>query len=188
MNKQLIKLAENTLLILDKKSWSSINIDEIYKKTKISKKKFQNDITNKRDLLRNINRYFDFKLINTADSFDHSTRKDMIFEVIMMRFDCLQIYRSSIINIFKFFKRRPQELVFLLHSFIESMILMANLAKIPISGLKGNVKIKGLLIIYFSSFLVWTKDNTKSLEKTMTSLDSYLDKAGNFINIIEKKI
>ena len=64
MNKQLIKLAENTLLILDKKSWSSINIDEIYKKTKISEKNFQNKITNKRDLLKNINRYFDFKLKN----------------------------------------------------------------------------------------------------------------------------
>ena len=138
MDAQFIKLAENTLLILDKKSWSSINIDEIYKKTKINKKKFQNKITNKRDLLKNINRYFDFKLKNTANSFDQSTPKDMIFEVIMMRFDCLQIYRKSIINIFEFFKSRPQELVFLLHSFIESMIIMASLAKIPIKGLKGN--------------------------------------------------
>ena len=41
MDAQFIKLAENTLLILDKKSWNSINIDEIYKKTKISKKNFK---------------------------------------------------------------------------------------------------------------------------------------------------
>ena len=39
---------------------------------------------------------------------------------------------------------------------------------------KGNIKIKGLLIVYFSSFLVWKKENNKSLEKTMTSLDLYL--------------
>ena len=46
-----------------------------------------------------------------------------------MRFDILQIYRKSIIKIFKFFKKRPQELAFLLPSLIESMITMANLAK-----------------------------------------------------------
>ena len=31
MDKQLIKLAETTLLILNKKSWNSIKLDEIYK-------------------------------------------------------------------------------------------------------------------------------------------------------------
>ena len=39
MNKQLVKLAETTLLILEKKSWHSIKIDEVYNKTKMNKKK-----------------------------------------------------------------------------------------------------------------------------------------------------
>ena len=62
---------------------------------------------------------------------------------------------------------------------------VAKMAKIPISGLKGNLKIKGLLVIYFLSFLVWTKDNSESLEKTMTSLDNHLDKAGKLLSIIK---
>ena len=185
MNKQLIKLAETTLLILEKKSWHSIKIDEVYKKTKIYKKNLQNKISNKRDLLRNINRYFDFKLCNTSDFVDQSTHKDMIFEVIMMRFDILQIHRKAIIKIFEFFKKKPQELIFLLPSLIESMITMAGLAKISIVGIKGNLKVKGLLVIYFSSFLVWAKDNSESLEKTMTSLDNHLDRAGKLLSIIK---
>ena len=96
MNKQLMKLAETTLLILEKKSWHSIKIEEVYNKTKINKKNLQNKVANKQDLLRNINNYFDFKLSNTADSVDQSSHKDMIFEVIMMRFDILQIYRKSL--------------------------------------------------------------------------------------------
>ena len=185
MNKQLMKLAETTLLILEKKSWHSIRIDDVYKKTKINKKYLQNNVTNKRDLLQNINHYFDFMLRKTADSVDQSTHKDMIFEVIMMRFDILQIYRKSIIKIFEFFKKRPQELAFLLPSLIESMIAMANLAKIPMVGIRGNLKVKGLLIIYLSSFLVWIKDNSQSLEKTMTTLDNYLDRAGKLLSIIK---
>jgi len=185
MNKQLMKLAETTLLILEKKSWHSIKIDDVYKKTKINKKYLQNNVTNKRDLLQNINHYFDFMLRKTADSVDQSTNKDMIFEVIMMRFDILQIYRKPIIKIFEFFKKRPQELLFMLPSLIESMITMAKLAKISIVGIKGNLKVKGLLVIYLSSFLVWVKDNSHSLDKTMTSLDNHLDRAGKLLSIIK---
>ena len=185
MNRQLIKLADTTLLILEKRSWHSIKIDEVYNKININKKKLQNKVGNKRDLLRNINHYFDFKLRNITDSIDQSTRKDMIFEIIMMRFDILQIYRKPIIKIFEFFKKKPQELVFLLPSLIDSMISMAGLAKIPIVGIKGNLKVKGLLAIYFSSFLAWEKDNSESLEKTMTSLDNHLDRAGKLLNIMK---
>ena len=185
MNKQLIKLAETTLLILEKRSWHSIKIDEVYNKININKKNLQNKVDDKRDLLRNIHHYFDFKLRSTADVIDQSTRKDMIFEIIMMRFDILQTHRKPIIKIFEFFKKKPQELVFLLPSLIESMISMAGLAKIPIVGIKGNLKVKGLLAIYFSSFLAWEKDNSESLEKTMTSLDNHLDRAGKLLSIIK---
>ena len=100
MNKQLIKLAETTLLMLEKRSWHSIKIDDVYNKININKKNLQNKVNNKQDLLRNINHYFDFKLCNITDSIDQSTRKDMIFEIIMMRFDILQIHRKPMIKIF----------------------------------------------------------------------------------------
>ena len=44
--------------------------------------------------------------------------------------------------------------------------------------------IKGLFIIYIATFLVWIKDETKSLEKTMTSLDKNLDQAEKFIKLL----
>ena len=73
----------------------------------------------------------------------------------------------------------------ILPAFIESMIMMAKISNISLKGIKGSIKIKGLLIIYFSSFLVWVKDNSKSLEKTMMSLDNHLDKAGKLLSIIK---
>ena len=182
----MIKLAETTLLVLNKKSWNSIKLEEICKKSKINKKKLQRRIDSKLDLLSNINRYFDLQLTNTSETVDQSSHKDMIFELMMLRFDILQNYRKSIIKIFNVFKRKPQELLLLLPSFIESMIVITRMAKIPTSGLKGNLKIKGLLMIYFLSFLVWTKDNCESLEKTMKSLDNYLNNADSLLSILNK--
>ena len=186
MNNQQIKLAETTLLTLNKKSWNLISFDEIYKKSKIKKINIHNKILTKRDLLSNVNRFFDFKLRNSFCVVDESTHKDMIFEVMMIRFDILQNYRKATIKIFDFFKKKPQELICILPSFIESIVLMANLSNISIKGLIGNLKIKGLLIVYFSSFLTWTKDNSESLEKTMTSLDNNLNRAGYIFSLIKK--
>ena len=59
MEKKLIKLAENTLKISKKKSWSSITFKEIMRISGIN----QSKIKNKNDILKNINRFFDFKLI-----------------------------------------------------------------------------------------------------------------------------
>ena len=62
---------------------------------------------------------------------------------------------------------------------------MSNIAKINYKGISGSLKINGLTILYFSTFLVWMKDNSESLEKTMTSLDNHLDRAGKILSIIK---
>ena len=183
MNRYQAKIAKATLMFVNKKSWDLVNHDAIIKKTKIKKIDLEGLINKKVDLLININHFFDFQLNNMSNEIEQTTKKDMIFEVMMMRFDILQIYRKPILKIFDSFKQRPKQLIYLIPSFIESMVLMASIAKIPINGVKGNLIIKGLLVVYFASFLIWIKDNESSLEKTMTSVDIYLDRANNFLNI-----
>ena len=36
-------------------------------------------------------------------------------------------------------------------------------------------------------FLVWKKDDTSGLEKTMTAVDNYLSRGESFINLFTKK-
>ena len=42
-----------------------------------------------------------------------------------------------------------------------------------------------VLIIYFSTFLTWVKDESSSLDKTMTVLDSYLEKTEKVLKLLE---
>ena len=184
MDKKLAKIAKNTLSILKEKDWRTITVEEVYKKSNVKKKIFK-EIHNKKDLLINIIKFFDFNLNILSQTVEKSTSKDMIVEVMMLRFDILQKYRKSIVNVFDFIKAKPQEIVFLLPTFIESISLMANLAHINTKGLKGNLRIKGLLVIYLSTFLVWTRDTSNTLDKTMISLDSNLNRAGKIVNILK---
>ncbi len=171
------KIAQQTLDILKKKSWSALSLDQALKNYKNKKI----NINSKFDLLKNINRYVDDMLINKMRFIENSSTKDMLFEVLMARFDILQLNRKSFLEIYKFFKRKPQNFIKLLPSFLESMIVTAELSKYNVNGLKGTIRLKGLMLVYFMTFHQWMNDKNTSLEKTMTALDKNLDQAEKFV-------
>ena len=170
------KIALKTLRVLKKKPWNRLSIDEILK----NNNKNNINIKSKFDLLKNINRYVDNLLISKMKSLEDSSNKDMLFEVIMARFDILQQNRKSFIEIYNGLKKTPKDFIKLMPSFLESMIITAELSKFNVNGLKGTVKLKGLMIVYFATFFQWLDDKTTSLEKTMTRLDKNLDQAEKF--------
>ena len=179
MTDKEIIIAKLTLKILKKKSWRVITLDEVIKTSK------NVNIKSKIDLLKNINRYVDDALIIQMSKLEISSTKDMLFEVLMARFDILQQNRKSFIEIYKFFKKSPQQFIHLLPSFLESMIVTAEIAKYNVNGLKGSFRLKGLMAIYFVTFFQWLDDKTTSLERTMTNLDKNLDQAeklGKFLS------
>ena len=170
------KIAQQTLNILKKKSWSDMTLDQALKNHKNKKI----DINSKFDLLKNINRYVDNMLIKKIRSIENSSTKDMLFEVLMARFDILQLNRKSFLEIYKAFKKKPKYFIKLLPSFLESMIVTAELSKYNVNGIKGTIRLKGLMLVYFLTFFQWIDDKNSSLEKTMTALDKNLDQAEKF--------
>ena len=109
----------------------------------------------------------------------------MIFEILMIRFDLLNRYRFSILKIFNMFKNNPNNFIILIPQFIDSIEMMAKFSNIETKGILGTLKLKGLLIIYFSTFLTWIKDESSSLDKTMTVLDNYLTKAESALQLLK---
>ena len=170
------KIAQQTLQVLKKKSWGAFSLDQILKKVKVKK----TNIKTKFDLLKTISKYVDYLLINKTKSLENSTSKDMLFEVLMARFDILEENRKAFLEIYKILKKNPKQFLKLLPTFLESMIITAELSKYKVNGLKGAVRLKGLMLIYFITFFQWVDDNDATLEKTMTALDKNLDQAEKF--------
>jgi len=177
------KIAESTLILLKNTNWKDLTLSEIKKKSKV--KNFNKLIKNKNIVIKKINKFFDYNLNLEIKNIEQSNNKDMIFEILMMRFDILQKYRKGITSIFNSFRSRPQDLLFLLPNIIDSIVLMMNYTNISHKGVLGQVKIKGILLIYVASFFTWIKDDSTSLEKTMIALDKNLDYAGNILSLIK---
>ena len=173
-----IKIAKKTLKLLENSSWEKITLLKVLEKQK------DKSIKNKNDLLININRYFDFILKQNLVKLEKSTAKDMLFEVLMARLDILNQYRGSIKNLLKYFSSNPHKFVKLLPSFGDSIILISSLSNIDVSGVKGIAKIKAIFLLYVIIIYTWNKDETESLEKTMTTLDKYLNNLEKIFKLI----
>ena len=182
MNKDSILIAQISLKILITKNWEELSLVQIKKKSKI--KNFDKIIKNKDDVIKNIILYIDHKLIFKLKDIEDSNDKDMIFEIFMMRFDILQKYRKAILNIFNSLKKKTKNLINFLSLLLDSVIFMIGYTKISTNGIVGQLKIKGVLIIYLITFLAWSKDTSPDLEKTMIALDKYLDQTKNMIKFL----
>mgnify|MGYP006116329749 CR=1 FL=1 len=182
MDKANLKITEVTLNLLKNKDWSNLKLVEVKNKSNV--KNFDKIVKDKKSLLKFINQYFDYRLLLDSKKIEISNNKDMIFEILMMRFDLLQIYRKQILSIYKSFQNKPKNLLFLLPALLDSIIYMVSLTNISDKGLLGRAKIKGIFIVYIASFFVWIKDDTDSLEKTMTSLDNNLNQADKILQFL----
>ena len=65
------------------------------------------------------------------------------------------------------------------------MIVTAEVSKYNVNGIIGSIRLKGLSFVYFLTFLKWLDDKTPSLEKTMTVLDSYLERAEILLKMVK---
>ena len=96
------KIAQQTLDILENKSWNAFSLELILKNVKVKK----TYIKTKFDLLKIIGKYVDYLLINKTKSLENSSSKDMLFEVLMARFDILEVNRKAFLQIYKILKKK----------------------------------------------------------------------------------
>ena len=118
LEKQMIeyekKIAQQTLNILKKKSWNTFSLEQVLKNVKLKK----TYIKTKFDLLKLISKYVDNLLIDKTKSLEKSSSKDMLFEVLMARFDILEENRKAFLEIYKILKKKPQQFIKLLQTFL----------------------------------------------------------------------
>ena len=182
-----IKLSEAALILLKTKSFSKINIDNICKKSKIDPMIAFSVVKEKKDILYIINDYFDYEAFKDIRKIRSSNTHDQIMESLMIRFDVFNRNRSAVIKIFNYIVRKPDLIIFIIPLIIKSLTIILESSNVSSDGILGNLKVEGLLIIYISIFLIWKKDETPGLEKTMAALNNHLNKAEFFVNLFDNK-
>jgi AcrR family transcriptional regulator len=169
------KICEAVLKLATRQAWGSLTLGQIAKATKIPVSQLKKLFADTNALLPALVDYISLQTASSVGTPDLSAAAhDRLFEVMMARFDVLQLHRKAILNIIAETKRNPSLVRHLLPAQSEAMQLMLSLAGFQSAGPKQSLAITGLLVIYGVVLWSWEKDESADMSKTMARLDRYL--------------
>ena len=116
--------------------------------------------------------------------FENSSKKDILFELMMMRFDEMDEFKSSLAKILDASKNKPLLISIITKNVMNTMDFFLELSNSYNNYAFDFLKKNFLFLIYSITFKTWLSDNTEELSKTMAELDRLLSTAENF----QKKI
>jgi hypothetical protein len=175
-----------------KDGWTKFSLIQFSKTQKISIKDLKIFFRNKDHILERFSKMIDFKVESNIDieEMKSTSKKDNLFELIMLRLEVMQTYKVALRNILSSAKEQPIILKKLSKNIINSLDFYLELSlyydDTPVDFLKKNA----IFIVYSLTFRVWLNDESDDLSKTMAELDKFLsmaDKANeritNFLSI-----
>ena len=184
-NNREFYFVEQAFQIVQKKGWEKFSLKDLQKeKNKESEINFyfknKNEIVDKFSFM--IDSFVESK-VNLND-FKISSKKDNLFELIMLRLDEMRPYKDPLIKIVDAAKQNPCLLSRISKNVMNSMDFYLELTssynETPIDFLKKNT----LFFIYSFTFKIWLEDDSDDLASTMAELDRLLSISEN----AEKKI
>ena len=114
------------------------------------------------------------------EDFKDSSKKDILFELIMMRFDEMEEFKSSLAKILDVSKNKPLLASIITRNVMNTMDFFLELSNSYSNYAFDVLKKNFLFLIYSFTFKTWLSDNTADLSKTMAELDRLLSTAENF--------
>ena len=180
------ELIKEAFVVIERVGWDKFSLLDLLKKEKITEKEVNSFFKNKSDVIDKFSIMIDSVVESkiNIDDFRISSKKDNLFELIMIRLEEMKIYKKSLKKIIESAKKNPILLSRISNNVMNTMDFYLELTSCyndtPIDFLKKNT----LFFIYSFAFRTWLKDETDDLASTMAELDRLLTMS----EMVEKKI
>tara|TARA_Y100000287_G_scaffold174080_1_gene162595 strand:- start:78 stop:662 length:585 start_codon:yes stop_codon:yes gene_type:complete len=180
------ELIKEAFVVIERVGWDKFSLLDLTKKDKIEEKEINFFFKNKSDVIDKFSIMIDSMVESkiNIDDFQISSKKDNLFELIMIRLEEMKIYKKSLKKIIDSAKKNPTLLSRISNNVMNTMDFYLELTSCyndtPIDFLKKNT----LFFIYSFAFRTWLKDETDDLASTMAELDRLLTMS----EMAEKKI
>ena len=165
--------------LIEKKGWSYFSLKNLAKENKSDLESIKIFFKNKSQFLESFSEMIDNKVLANIDKdeFNKNSIKDNLFELIMLRFENLNHYKTGLKILLSDLKKSPVELKKIMRKVLDSMDLFLEIANVKNNYLMDFIKVNIIFIIYSYVFNVWLDDQSSEMSKTMAELDKWLSKA-----------
>ncbi len=176
------------LHIIEKEGWKSFSFAKASQKSGIPLDVFHTQFSSPSDVMTHLFKKIDGEVFKNLETpAENLSPKDILFEILMSRFDAGQPYKKVILHFWQDCLFLPNEAPALLCQSFSSMSWMLEAAGLSSRGLRGLLRIQGLMSLYLFALKTWLEDDSPDLAKTMISLDkglSRLEMAANYLNFL----
>ena len=165
--------------LIEKKGWKYFSLKSLAKENKSDLESIKIFFKNKSQFLESFSEMIDNKVLANIDKeeFNKNSIKDNLFELIMLRFENLNQYKTGLKILLSDLKKSPVELKKIIKKVLDSMDLFLEIANVKNNYLMDFIKVNIIFIIYSYVFNVWLDDQSSEMSKTMAELDKWLSKA-----------
>lgn len=173
-------LARTALKLAAQKGWENVSLRDIAIQSEISLARLHDLVQDKTDVLVVFGRMIDRQVLEQTslptdgNNDNHNNQKEILFDLLMDRFEALNEHRAGVVAVLQSFKFDPKQAVIALPYLAQSMTWMLEAARIDTNGIKGALRLTGLLGLYLKTLRVWADDDSSDLAKTMAALDQDL--------------
>jgi AcrR family transcriptional regulator len=103
--------------------------------------------------------------------------RDRLFDLLMRRIDSFQAQRAGVLALLRALPAEPPTALMLALATRRSMRWMLEAAGLSASGLRGEMRVKGLVAVWLWTLRAWQADESEDLSATMAALDAALRRA-----------
>lgn len=165
------------------KPWSDVTLLEIAERAGLSLVELRDVFAGKSDMLAGFLRAVDDEVLKRAPKpVAGQDKRDVLFDVIMTRFDMLAPYKTALRSI----RGSGPADATLARPYLASQHWMLEAAGIGTDGASGALRITGLGMLYASVFGVWLEDDDPGQARTMAALDRRLRRGERTLSSVER--
>ncbi len=113
-----------------------------------------------------------------AETPTEGTVRDKLFDLLMRRIDALQAHRAGVIALLRALSSEPPTALLLACATQRSMRWMLQAAGVSTAGLRGDLRVHGLVGVWVWTLRAWERDESADLSGTMAALDAALRRVG----------
>ncbi|MDE2164915.1 MAG: TetR family transcriptional regulator [Alphaproteobacteria bacterium] len=167
------RLVEAALSLADRRGWRHTTLSEIAHEAGLSLADLYAHLRSRGAILSACLRHFDRIALAGPPADKDDKPKDRLFDLLMRRFEALKPHRKAV-RVMVWDSVGDPAAVLALKRLLTSMGWMLEAAGIPTAGLPGMAKRRILALAYLSVLVVFLRDESADLAKTMAALDRRL--------------
>jgi AcrR family transcriptional regulator len=178
-----VKITEATFRLAAADGWTNLTLEAIAKEAKLAPASFKKRFSSTYDLIPILVDEVTDQALASAEGAQGAPH-DIVFDLMMARFDVLQKYREGVLAIAEEAQWDRTLASALTRGVFDSMIATIDAANLELPSRPATAV--GLSAAYGWAFLAWRSDTSSDMSRTMAALDKALRLAGKAVDLVKR--